>query len=147
MSHGDTIERVPDNYKLICSTDTVKYAGYQIQGEQTYAIQFHPEVSHSIEGIKMLRNFVVDICHCDQSWTPASFVETTIGELRQKLGDDKVVLGLSGGVDSSVAAMLLNKAIGKNLHCIFVDNGLLRKNEFQNVLESAWTPNRNSTTC
>ena len=136
MSHGDTIERVPDNYKLICSTDTVKYAGYQIQGEQTYAIQFHPEVSHSIEGIKMLRNFVVDICHCDQSWTPASFVETTIGELRQKLGDDKVVLGLSGGVDSSVAAMLLNKAIGKNLHCIFVDNGLLRKNEFQNVLES-----------
>lgn len=136
MSHGDTIERVPDNYKLICSTDTVKYAGYQIEGEQTYAIQFHPEVSHSIEGIKMLRNFVVDICHCDQSWTPASFVETTIGELRQKLGDDKVVLGLSGGVDSSVAAMLLNKAIGKNLHCIFVDNGLLRKNEFQNVLES-----------
>lgn len=136
MSHGDTIERVPDNYKLICSTDTVKYAGYQIEGEQTYAIQFHPEVSHSIEGLKMLRNFVVDICHCDQSWTPASFVETTIGELRQKLGDDKVVLGLSGGVDSSVAAMLLNKAIGKNLHCIFVDNGLLRKNEFQNVLES-----------
>ncbi|MBR0073220.1 MAG: glutamine-hydrolyzing GMP synthase [Bacteroidales bacterium] len=136
MSHGDTIERVPDNYKLICSTDSVKYAGYQIEGEQTYAIQFHPEVSHSIEGIKMLRNFVVDICHCDQSWTPASFVETTIRELRQKLGDDKVVLGLSGGVDSSVAAMLLNKAIGKNLHCIFVDNGLLRKNEFQNVLES-----------
>lgn len=136
MSHGDTIERVPENYKLICSTDTVKYAGYQIEGEQTYAIQFHPEVSHSIEGLKMLRNFVVDICHCDQSWTPASFVETTIGELRQKLGDDKVVLGLSGGVDSSVAAMLLNKAIGKNLHCIFVDNGLLRKNEFQNVLES-----------
>ena len=136
MSHGDTIERVPENYKLICSTDTVKYAGYQIEGEQTYAIQFHPEVSHSIEGLKMLRNFVVDICHCNQSWTPASFVETTIGELRQKLGDDKVVLGLSGGVDSSVAAMLLNKAIGKNLHCIFVDNGLLRKNEFQNVLES-----------
>ena len=136
MSHGDTIERVPENYKLICSTDTVKYAGYQIEGVQTYAIQFHPEVSHSIEGLKMLRNFVVDICHCNQSWTPASFVETTIGELRQKLGDDKVVLGLSGGVDSSVAAMLLNKAIGKNLHCIFVDNGLLRKNEFQNVLES-----------
>ena len=135
MSHGDTIERVPDNYKLICSTDTVKYAGYQIEGEHTYAIQFHPEVSHSIEGIKMLRNFVVDICHCDQSWTPASFVETTIRELREKLGDDKVVLGLSGGVDSSVAAMLLNKAIGKNLHCIFVDNGLLRKNEFQSVLE------------
>ncbi|MBR4803951.1 MAG: glutamine-hydrolyzing GMP synthase [Bacteroidales bacterium] len=136
MSHGDTIEKVPQNYKLICSTDTVKYAGYQIEGEQTFAIQFHPEVSHSIEGIKMLRNFVVDICHCDQSWTPASFVETTIRELREKLGDDKVVLGLSGGVDSSVAAMLLNKAIGKNLHCIFVDNGLLRKNEFQSVLES-----------
>ena len=136
MSHGDTIEKVPQNYKLICSTDTVKYAGYQIEGEQTFAIQFHPEVSHSIEGIKMLRNFVVDICHCDQSWTPASFVETTIRELREKLGNDKVVLGLSGGVDSSVAAMLLNKAIGKNLHCIFVDNGLLRKNEFQSVLES-----------
>ena len=136
MSHGDTIEKVPQNYKLICSTDTVKYAGYQIEGEQTFAIQFHPEVSHSIEGIKMLRNFVVDICHCDQSWTPASFVETTISELREKLGNDKVVLGLSGGVDSSVAAMLLNKAIGKNLHCIFVDNGLLRKNEFQSVLES-----------
>lgn len=136
MSHGDTIERVPENYRLICSTDSVKYAGYQIENEQTYAIQFHPEVSHSLEGLKMLRNFVVDICHCDQSWTPASFVETTVRELKAKIGDDEVVLGLSGGVDSSVAAVLLHKAIGKNLHCIFVDNGLLRKNEFRNVLES-----------
>lgn len=136
MSHGDTIERVPENYRLICSTDSVKYAGYQIENEQTYAIQFHPEVSHSLEGLKMLRNFVVDICHCDQSWTPASFVETTVRELKAKIGDDEVVLGLSGGVDSSVAAVLLHKAIGKNLHCIFVDNGLLRKNEFKNVLES-----------
>ncbi len=136
MSHGDTIERVPENYRLICSTDSVKYAGYQIENEQTYAIQFHPEVSHSLEGLKMLRNFVVDICRCDQSWTPASFVETTVRELKAKIGDDEVVLGLSGGVDSSVAAVLLHKAIGKNLHCIFVDNGLLRKNEFRNVLES-----------
>lgn len=136
MSHGDTIERVPENYRFICSTDSVKYAGYQIENEQTYAIQFHPEVSHSLEGLKMLRNFVVDICHCDQSWTPASFVETTVRELKAKIGDDEVVLGLSGGVDSSVAAVLLHKAIGKNLHCIFVDNGLLRKNEFKNVLES-----------
>lgn len=136
MSHGDTIERVPDNYKCICSTDNVKYAGYQIEGEETYAIQFHPEVHHSVDGLTLLKNFVVDICHCDQSWTPASFVETTVADLKAKLGNDKVVMGLSGGVDSTVAAVLLHKAIGQNLHCIFVDNGLLRKNEFENVLES-----------
>ncbi len=136
MSHGDTIETVPSNYEVICSTDSVKYAGYHIQGEETYAIQFHPEVHHSVDGLTLLRNFVVDICHCDQSWTPASFIETTVEELRKKLGNDKVILGLSGGVDSSVAAVLLNRAIGHNLHCIFVDNGLLRKNEFQSVLES-----------
>lgn len=136
MSHGDTIEIVPEGYEVICSTDSVKYAGYHIQGEETYAIQFHPEVHHSTDGLTLLRNFVVDICHCDQSWTPASFIETTVAELRQKLGNDKVILGLSGGVDSSVAAVLLHRAIGHNLHCIFVDNGLLRKNEFQSVLES-----------
>lgn len=136
MSHGDTIERVPDNYRCICSTDNVKYAGYQIEGEQTYAIQFHPEVHHSVDGLTLLKNFVVDICHCDQSWTPASFVETTVADLKAKLGNDKVVMGLSGGVDSTVAAVLLHKAIGQNLHCIFVDNGLLRKNEFESVLES-----------
>ena len=136
MSHGDTIERLPENYHVICSTDSVKYAGYQIEGEQTYGIQFHPEVHHSVDGLTLLKNFVVDICGCDQSWTPESFIETTVAELRQKVGGDKVVLGLSGGVDSTVAAVLLNRAIGHQLHCIFVDNGLLRKNEFEGVLES-----------
>ncbi len=136
MSHGDTIEQLPEGYKVICSTASVKNAGYKIEGEETYAIQFHPEVHHSLDGTKLLRNFVVDICHCEQSWTPASFVETTVAALKEQLGNDKVVLGLSGGVDSSVAALLLHKAIGSNLHCIFVDNGLLRKNEFQDVLDS-----------
>ena len=136
MSHGDTIERLPDNYHVICSTDSVKYAGYQIEGEQTYAIQFHPEVHHSVDGLTILKNFVVGICGCAQSWTPESFIETTVAELRAKVGGDKVVLGLSGGVDSTVAAVLLNRAIGHQLHCIFVDNGLLRKNEFEGVLES-----------
>lgn len=136
MSHGDTIERLPEGYHVICSTSTVKNAGYKIEGEETYAIQFHPEVHHSVDGLTLLRNFVVDICGCDQSWTPESFIETTVAELRQKVGGDKVVLGLSGGVDSTVAAVLLNRAIGHQLHCIFVDNGLLRKNEFEGVLES-----------
>lgn len=136
MSHGDTIEQLPAGYRVICSTDTVQNAGYQIDGEQTYAIQFHPEVHHSVDGITLLRNFVVDICHCDQSWTPESFIDTTVAELRAKVGGDKVVLGLSGGVDSTVAAVLLHRAIGQQLHCIFVDNGLLRKNEFENVLAS-----------
>ncbi|MCR5827319.1 MAG: glutamine-hydrolyzing GMP synthase [Bacteroidales bacterium] len=136
MSHGDTIESIPDNYRCICSTDNVRYAGFKIDDEDTYAIQFHPEVHHSVDGLAILRNFVVDICGCDQGWTAASFVDTTVRELRGKLGDDKVILGLSGGVDSSVAAMLLHSAIGSNLHCIFVDNGLLRKNEFASVLES-----------
>ncbi|MCQ2278375.1 MAG: glutamine-hydrolyzing GMP synthase [Bacteroidales bacterium] len=136
MSHGDTIEVIPDNYKCICSTDNVKFAGYKIEGEETYAIQFHPEVHHSLDGLTLLKNFVVDICHCAQDWTPASFVETTVAELKAKLGNDRVILGLSGGVDSSVAAVLLQKAIGDNLHCIFVDNGLLRKNEFESVLQS-----------
>ncbi len=136
MSHGDTIVRVPDNYKIIASTHDVKVAAYQIMGEKTWGIQFHPEVYHSSEGKTLLKNFIVDICGCKQNWTPDSFIETTIAELQSKIGKDKVVLGLSGGVDSSVAAVLLHKAIGKQLTCIFVDNGLLRKNEFETVLES-----------
>lgn len=136
MSHADTITKIPDNYEIISSTKEVKFAGYQVKGEKTYGIQFHPEVYHSTEGKVLLKNFVVAICGCSQNWTPDSFVETTVNELKQKIGNDKVVLGLSGGVDSSVAAVLLHKAIGKNLYCIFVDNGLLRKNEFENVLES-----------
>ena len=109
---------------------------FKVADEVTYGIQFHPEVYHSTEGKELLRNFVVDICGCSQSWTPDSFVETTVAELKQKLGDDRVILGLSGGVDSTVAAMLLHRAIGKHLTCIFVDNGLLRKNEYKNVLEN-----------
>ncbi len=136
MSHGDTIARIPDNYRIIASTEDVKVAAYCIDGEQSWGIQFHPEVYHSTEGKQLLKNFVVDICGCSQSWTPASFAEDTVKQLKKQLGDDKVVLGLSGGVDSSVAAMLLHKAIGKNLTCIFVNNGLLRKNEFDDVLES-----------
>lgn len=136
MSHGDTISKEPSNAKIIASTDAVRVAAFQIEGEQTFGIQFHPEVYHSTDGAIMLKNFVVDVCKCSQSWTPDSFVERTVAELKQQLGNDKVVLGLSGGVDSSVAAVLLNKAIGKNLYCVFVDNGLLRKNEFQKVLDS-----------
>ncbi len=136
MSHGDTIAKLPKNYKVVASTEDVDYAAYKVDDEETYAIQFHPEVYHTTEGNQLLSNFVVDICGCDQSWTPASFVETTVKELAVKLGNDKVVLGLSGGVDSSVTAVLLHQAIGRNLTCIFVDNGLLRKNEFENVLHS-----------
>ena len=135
MSHGDTIENLPANYKIIASTGDVKNAAYAIEGETTFGIQFHPEVYHTTEGTQMLKNFVVDVCGCSQDWTPDSFVETTVKELRAKLGDDKVVLGLSGGVDSTVAAVLLNLAIGEKLTCIFVDNGLLRKNEFETVLD------------
>jgi GMP synthase (glutamine-hydrolysing) len=136
MSHADTILRIPDNYEIIASTSDVKVAGFHVKGEKTYGIQFHPEVYHSTEGLQILKNFVYDICGCKGNWTSESFIETTVADLKQKLGNDKVVLGLSGGVDSSVAAVLLNKAIGKNLYCIFVDNGLLRKDEFKNVLES-----------
>lgn len=136
MSHGDTIKIIPDNYKIIASTADVEVAGYEIEGEQTYGIQFHPEVYHSLEGTQLLKNFLVDVCGCSQDWTPLSFVEETVKDLRETVGSDKVILGLSGGVDSSVAAVLLHKAIGENLHCIFVDNGLLRKNEFESVLDS-----------
>ncbi len=136
MSHGDTITTLPKNYKVIASTEDVSYAAFKIDDEKTWAIQFHPEVYHTTEGKQLLENFVSNICGCEQNWTPASFVETTINELKQKLGNDKVVLGLSGGVDSSVAGILLNRAIGKNLTCIFVDNGLLRKDEFEDVLKS-----------
>ena len=136
MSHGDTIARIPDNYRIIASTEDVPVAAFQIDGEKTWGIQFHPEVYHSTEGSQLLKHFVVDICGCKQDWTPDSFIESTVRELQDKLGNDKVVLGLSGGVDSSVAAMLLHKAIGKNLVCIFVDMGLLRKNEFEDVLRS-----------
>ena len=136
MSHGDTIAGIPDNFEIIASTDTVKVAAYHIKGSDTYCIQFHPEVTHSTDGKQLLENFLVDICGCEQDWTPDSFIETTIASLKEKLGNDKVVLGLSGGVDSSVAAVLLHQAIGKNLHCIFVDNGLLRKNEYEQVLDS-----------
>lgn len=136
MSHADTIESVPSSFELIASTPSVKIAAFQLKGEKTYGIQFHPEVTHSTEGKNLLRNFVVHICHCAQDWTPDQFIETTIADLKQRLGNDKVVMALSGGVDSTVAATLVHKAIGKNLSCIFVDNGLLRKGEFAQVLES-----------
>ena len=136
MSHGDTITTIPEGYSIVASTEDVAVAAYRIEGEQTWGIQFHPEVYHSEEGFTMIENFVKGICGCAGSWTPAGFVESTVKELREKLGNDKVVLGLSGGVDSSVAAMLLHKAIGENLYCIFVDSGLLRKNEFEEVIDS-----------
>lgn len=134
MSHGDTITQLPQGFKIIASTNDVSVAAYKIEGEDTWGVQFHPEVFHSLDGILLLDNFL-QICHCKKDWSPASFIESTITSLREQLGNDKVVLGLSGGVDSSVAAVLLNKAIGKNLTCIFVDHGLLRKNEFEKVME------------
>ena len=136
MSHGDTILKLPDNFNIISSTNSIDVAGFKVDGEPTFGIQFHPEVYHTTEGTQLLKNFVVDICGCSQNWTPDSFVETTVANLKETLKNDKVVLGLSGGVDSSVAAVLLHKAIGNNLYCIFVDNGLLRKNEFEEVLQS-----------
>ena len=136
MSHGDTIVKLPENFEVVAKTESIPVAAYKIKGEETYGIQFHPEVTHSTEGKELLSNFVMDICKCEASWTPASFVETTIEDLKKQLGNDKVVLGLSGGVDSSVAAVLIHKAIGANLTCIFVDNGLLRKNEYEEVLQS-----------
>ncbi|RAJ12995.1 glutamine-hydrolyzing GMP synthase [Olleya aquimaris] len=135
MSHSDTIKILPKNGVLLASTHDVQNAAYKIEGETTYAIQFHPEVYHSTDGKQLLENFLVKIANVNPDWTPNAFVQETVDDLKEKLGNDKVVLGLSGGVDSSVAAMLLHKAIGKNLYCIFVNNGLLRKNEFTDVLE------------
>jgi GMP synthase (glutamine-hydrolysing) len=134
MSHADSIVSVPESFSIIASTKDVKVAGYQIVNENTFAIQFHPEVYHSTDGKAILSNFLIEVCGCSQDWTPDTFVQTTVDELRQKIGGDKVVLGLSGGVDSTVAGVLLQKAIGDNLYCIFVDNGLLRKDEFESVL-------------
>jgi GMP synthase (glutamine-hydrolysing) len=136
MSHGDTIVKVPESYLITASTPDVAIGGFRIQGEPTFGIQFHPEVYHTFEGKDLLRNFVVDICGCTQNWTPDSFIESSVSELRETIGTDQVVLGLSGGVDSTVAGMLLHRAIGSQLTAIFIDNGLLRKNEFDNVMES-----------
>ncbi len=136
MSHGDTITRLPENFRIISSTGDIEVGAFQITGEETFGLQFHPEVHHTTEGRQILYNFLVGSCGCKQSWTPDSFVESTVNELREKLGYDRVVLGLSGGVDSSVAAMLLHKAIGDRLTSIFVDNGLLRKDEFRKVLDT-----------
>jgi GMP synthase (glutamine-hydrolysing) len=135
MSHADTILHLPKEAECLASTTDVENAAYKIKGETTYAIQFHPEVYHSTHGKQILENFLVDIAKVKQDWTPDSFVDMTLTELKEKVGDDQVILGLSGGVDSSVAAMLLHQAIGKQLNCIFVNNGLLRKNEFEQVLE------------
>ena len=134
MSHSDTIDQLPDRGILLASTEDVKNAAYCIEGETTFGIQFHPEVYHTTDGKILLENFLIKIAKVQQDWTPDSFVEMTVKEIRETLGDHKVILGLSGGVDSTVAAVLLHKAIGPHLHCIFVNNGLLRKNEFESVL-------------
>ena len=147
MSHGDTITALPEGFRCIASTDKVKFAAYEAMPDvklpegfassnacKVYGVQFHPEVFHSVQGTLLLKNFVVEICGGHQTWSPANFVDTTVAELREQIGTDRVILGLSGGVDSSVAAVLLNRAIGSQLTCIFVDHGMLRKNEFQNVL-------------
>ena len=134
MSHGDTITKLPEGFKVIASTDKVVNAAYQAEGEPLWGVQFHPEVFHSVQGTLLLKNFVVDICGSKQDWSAASFVDTTVAEMKAQMGDDREILGLSGGVASSEAAVLLSKAIGKILTCIFVDHGMLRKNEFKNVL-------------
>lgn len=146
MSHGDTITDIPSNFRIVASTEDVEVAAFEVENEKTFGIQFHPEVYHTTEGLSILRNFVVDISQCKQEWTPASFVNQTVEKLKKQIGDNKVILGLSGGVDSSVAAFLLHNAIGKNLNCIFVDNGLLRKDEFDQVLDSYKSLGLNITT-
>ncbi len=136
MSHADTITALPPNAELIAGTNNIANAAYKFTDSDTYCIQFHPEVTHTTEGNTLLKNFVVDICQCTQDWNPDNFIHETVENLKTQIGEDKVILGLSGGVDSSVAAGLLHKAIGKNLYCIFIDNGLLRLNEFEQVLEA-----------
>ncbi|NBP28416.1 MAG: glutamine-hydrolyzing GMP synthase [Flavobacteriia bacterium] len=136
MSHGDSISRLPNNAVCIGSTEDVVNAAYRFRDEATFGVQFHPEVYHSLEGMQLLKNFVLNVCGCSGDWTPGAFIEEQVSALRSKIGSDKVIMGLSGGVDSSVAATLLHRAIGDQLHCIFVDNGLLRKDEYLQVLES-----------
>ncbi|MEZ5054462.1 MAG: glutamine-hydrolyzing GMP synthase [Chitinophagales bacterium] len=136
MSHGDSILELPEHFELLATTDSIPVAAYKVKQQEVYAIQFHPEVTHSTDGKTLLENFAVSICGCRQDWTPLSFIDETVQEIRAQIGSDHVVLGLSGGVDSSVAALLLHRAIGTQLTCIFVNNGLLRYNEFDSVLES-----------
>jgi GMP synthase (glutamine-hydrolysing) len=140
MSHGDTIMQIPENFELLAGTDSIDVAAFKSKngafGAPVYCIQFHPEVYHSLDGATLLKNFLMDIAGCSGDWTPASFVEHTIDDLRKKIGGEHVLMGLSGGVDSTVAATLLHRAIGGQLVCFFVDNGLLRKNEFQEVMDS-----------
>lgn len=136
MSHGDSITALPDGFHVVATTGDIPVAAFRVANEKTWGIQFHPEVTHSLDGLTLLRNFAVSICQCAADWTPASFVENTVKNLSEQLNNDKVVLALSGGVDSSVAALLLHRAIGKNLACVFVDHGLLRKNEFNEVMDA-----------
>jgi GMP synthase (glutamine-hydrolysing) len=136
MSHGDSITVLPEGFTVVATTQNIPVAAFRVENEKTWGIQFHPEVTHSINGVALLKNFAINICGCAADWTPASFVENTVKTLKEKLQDDKVVLALSGGVDSSVAALLLHRAIGKNLTCVFVDHGLLRKNEFNEVMDA-----------
>jgi len=136
MSHGDSITELPPHFEVIAKTDSIPVAAYHIEGENTYGVQFHPEVTHSEQGKEILRNFLVNACGCKQDWTPAHFAEDTIASLREQIGEERVVLALSGGVDSTVAAVLLHRAIGEQLYCVFVDNGLLRKGEYDQVLEA-----------
>jgi len=136
MSHGDSITKLPAGCSTIARTNDVGIAAFRYNQRPIYGLQFHPEVVHSLQGLELMRNFLVEICGCKQQWTPESFIQSTINQLEEKIGNDKVVLGLSGGVDSTVAGVLLHQAISSQLHCIFVDNGLLRKNEFEQVLDS-----------
>lgn len=139
MSHSDSIKQLPEGFNIIATTDSIPVAAYKAAGSYAanpvYGIQFHPEVTHSTDGKQIIKNFVVDVCGCEQDWTPAVFVDETVARIKEQVGDGKVVMALSGGVDSTVAATLVHKAIGENLYCIFVDNGLLRKDEFEQVLE------------
>lgn len=139
MSHSDSIKKLPDGFELIATTASIPVAAYKAAKDYAacvvYGIQFHPEVTHSTDGKQLLKNFVVDVCGCRQDWTPATFIQETVARIKDEVGDGKVVMALSGGVDSTVAATLIHRAIGNNLYCIFVDNGLLRKNEFEQVME------------